>query len=880
MPRVPRSVTGEERGINRLQLESHAVDLPPLPPEDPARGLTRIEVHEPDVLAGDMSKQGRGPDERANRIELDGPDPLSRGPPARAERGVNRVEVMDSPLHLPETWSAAKGGAGAKRVEIPHEIDSLLGIKDDEHREDEAERGSAGTLGRVRPTVVDGTLTSSTRSHVVSQAEPPSATNKQKPHVSDDSKANEGHAEQTPASTPPVMPRNGTAHPAIQRQGPDQPTPLPPKTHTPRESVHEPKAWLPFQDPPASTPDMPSGRGEPALERQEAAKKPTSVVESPNARSKPAPETVETSPKEVSQATVPMGVDSVADGKGSPTITAATTEPTPAAAEGRKKKQKTVEKKKAVVGSRTGKWLSWFLGNPAHVESVITPVSELEPNTTQVTLREMVPATAYARVLFNTDRGRHHYVVIEPPLDEREIRSLQFIKEVLLRTLDIELEIVERSVAAESLHLLDERVRKVVRDYRMDLSQTSLRRLVYYLRRDFTGYGPVDVMMHDPDIEDISCDGPGTNVFLYHRRYGSMESNVMFATSDELDGFVIRMAQRSGKQITIADPLLDSSLPDGSRLQATLGREVTDNGSTFTIRRFRDNPLSPIDLVRMGTMSADLLAYCWIVVQFGANVMLAGGTASGKTTTLNTISLFIPRQAKIVSIEDTREINLPHKNWVRSVTRGGTRGNDQKRVDMFDLLTAALRQRPEYILVGEVRGKEATVAFQAMATGHTVLGTIHADSPRSVVYRLESEPINIPRIVIQSLDVILMQALLNVNGRRQRRIQEVAEIVGIDPASKELLTHGVFLRNPTNDQLHYTGRSYKLQRIAQRNNWSGKDLETEMKRRAQIITALVGMPHVTFDQIGQLFSTYENRPDAVEAELERLRTGIPNGGAK
>lgn len=529
-------------------------------------------------------------------------------------------------------------------------------------------------------------------------------------------------------------------------------------------------------------------------------------------------------------------------------------------------------------GARASRWLAWFLGKPPAVEGTVTPLPPLEPHMTEVTLREYIPGVTYSRVLFDTQRARHRYVAIEPPLDEREVRSLEFVKEVLLRTLDVELEIVERAVTQESLAVLDERVAKVVRDYRMDLSQTSLRRLVYYLRRDFTGYGLVDIMMHDPDIEDISCDGPGTTVFLYHRRFGSMETNVVFRSSDELDGFVIRMAQRSGKQITIADPLLDSSLPDGSRLQATLGREVTDNGSTFTIRRFRDNPLSPIDLVRMGTMSAELLAYCWIVVQFGANVMLAGGTACGKTTTLNTISLFIPPQAKIVSIEDTREINLPHKNWVRSMTRGGTRGSDIKRVDMFDLLTAALRQRPEYILVGEVRGKEATVAFQAMATGHTVLGTIHADSPRSVVYRLESEPINIPRIVIQSLDVIMLQALLNINGKRQRRVQEVAEIVGVDPASKELLTHSVFARNPTTDQLHYTGRSYKLQRIAHRNNWSSKELDRELERRVEIVNALVALPEVTFEQTAQVFSTYENQPAMVDAELGRLRANTNGSG--
>lgn len=809
-PPLGRAPGEGRRGVNRVELDMTGIDLPPRREPDPRRGLTKVELHDPDFLDLERKKRTESRAEEPTRTTEvgDTPPPAAPTTPAVPEGArTNRVEFRDS-ARPPEPSPVQKGKAEPRRVEIPHEIDTLLGIKD------------------------DGPLKEDSGSYL-----PPFA--------------------RTPTSPPKVLPAS-QPEPEARAQAAERQAAIP----RPSESFHgrpQPSPSTEVNPPARPTTDTRNGEHRsPSTESRASASSPASVVAPPIVEPRPAQRKEEPSRSAT-------GLDSMSDGHRSPTINtpvqeAATPPPEP----------QPDDKTTKIVGNRSRKWLAWFLGKPAHIEGVVTPVPTLEPNTTQVTLREMVPATAYARVLFSNERGRHHYVVIEPPMDERETRSLQFIKEVLLRTLDTELEIVERSVADESLQLLDEQVKKVVRDYRMDLSETSLRRLSYYLRRDFTGYGPVDVMMHDPDIEDISCDGPGTNVFLYHRRYGSMESNVMFPAADELDGFVIRMAQRSGKQITIADPLLDSSLPDGSRLQATLGREVTDNGSTFTIRRFRDNPLSPIDLVRMGTMSADLLAYCWIIVQFGANVMLAGGTASGKTTTLNTISLFIPRQAKIVSIEDTREINLPHKNWVRSVTRGGSRGNDLKRVDMFDLLTAALRQRPEYILVGEVRGKEATVAFQAMATGHTVLGTIHADSPRSVVYRLESEPINIPRIVIQSLDVILMQALLTVGGRRQRRIQEVAEIVGIDPASKELLTHGVFMRNPTNDQLHYTGRSYKLQRIAQRNNWTPKQLEGEMKRRAQIVNALVAMPEVTFEEIGRLFSLYENRPDAVEAELERL----------
>lgn len=523
------------------------------------------------------------------------------------------------------------------------------------------------------------------------------------------------------------------------------------------------------------------------------------------------------------------------------------------------------------TGQAVRGWLQWFLGRSEGQEGAITPLPPVASPLTEVKLQEYIPGVTYSRIVFDPQLSRHVYHVIEPPLNAAERKALAFIREVLVRTLDADLEVLGRAASESSLKYLDDQVKKAAREYRIRLGKVSMDRISYYLRRDFTGYGPIEVLMHDPEIEDISCDGFRIPLFLYHRRHGSLETNVHFHDSEELDGFVIRMAQRSGKQITIADPLLDSSLPDGSRLQATLGREVTDNGSTFTIRRFRENPFSPIDLVRLGTMSPELLAYCWILVQYGANVILAGGTACGKTTTLNTLALFIPPQAKIVSIEDTREINLPHPNWVKAVTRGGTRGSDVKRVDMFDLLTAAMRQRPEYILVGEVRGKEATVAFQAMATGHTVYATIHADSPRSVVYRLESEPINIPRIVIQALDVIVLQALINVQGRRQRRVQQVAELVGIDPGTKELLTHNVFYRDPATDKFHYTGRSYKLERIAQRNNWTPDVLEKEFRRRADVIRSLLDVPGISFHDIAFIISSYESHPERLGEEIEKLR---------
>ena len=237
------------------------------------------------------------------------------------------------------------------------------------------------------------------------------------------------------------------------------------------------------------------------------------------------------------------------------------------------------------------------------------------------------------------------------------------------------------------------------------------KKVLYYIERQYLGYAELDPLMKDPNIEDISCDGAGVPIFLYHRIYGSLKSNVEFKDEEKLSDFVVNLAQKCGKHISIAEPMLDATMPDGSRIQMTLSKEVTTRGSTFTIRKFRSDPFTPVDMINFNTMSSEMMAYMWMIVENGTNALIAGGTASGKTSTLNALSLFIPHDSKIVSIEETREINLPHPNWIPGVARSGFGEIVADRmvgeIDMYDLMKAALRQRPEYILVGDIRGKEA-----------------------------------------------------------------------------------------------------------------------------------------------------------------------------
>ncbi|MCK4416445.1 MAG: type II/IV secretion system ATPase subunit, partial [Thermoplasmatales archaeon] len=309
---------------------------------------------------------------------------------------------------------------------------------------------------------------------------------------------------------------------------------------------------------------------------------------------------------------------------------------------------------------------------------------------------------AYVKILKDTKSLDKYYKVIQPYLSEQEDEIFNFIQEKLIKSMDMRLDELDPD-HAESF--LVEYLDQIMKDHELKIDGVLKKKMIYCIKREFLGYGKIDPLMRDPNIEDISCDGSDVPIFLYHRKYGSLKSNIKFGEEEELAAFVINLAQKCGKHISLAEPMLDATMPDGSRIQMTLSKTVTTKGSTFTIRKFRSNPITPTDLIEYNTMSLEMVAYMWMAVENGINALIAGSTAAGKTSTLNALSLFIPREAKIVSIEETREVNLPHPNWIPGVVRSGFGEiiNDKLvgEIDLFDLMKAALRQRPEYILVGE-----------------------------------------------------------------------------------------------------------------------------------------------------------------------------------
>jgi flagellar protein FlaI len=498
------------------------------------------------------------------------------------------------------------------------------------------------------------------------------------------------------------------------------------------------------------------------------------------------------------------------------------------------------------------------------LEAKITILSELKDENLEIKEeRAITEPYTYTRLLYNKILHEYSYEVIEPLLDSKELEILNLVERKFIEEV---LEGLHDKTKEERVEYLKKEVNRIIEELDLKVKKLSKEKIHYYCIRDLIGYGKIDVLMIDTMIEDISCDGPKVPIYIYHRAYGSMKTNLIFEDEKELDRFVIMLAQKCGKHISVASPMVDATIPDGSRLQATLAREVTTRGSSFTIRRFRANPLTPADLVKFGTLSAEMVAYCWLAIQYGESMLISGGTASGKTTTLNAILLFIPPQMKIVSIEDTREINIPHENWIAGLTRGGFRGKyagGAGEIDMFELMKASLRQRPQYIIVGEVRGKEAYIIFQAMATGKATYSTIHADSVQAIIHRLENPPISLPRILVSALNIVLLQAQVKIGDKLARRVTRIAEIVGIESDTKEIITNTIFEWESAKDKFRYLGYSKLLDKIAYLRNISAEEVKEEFARRTEIVTWMTKKNISDYREVASIVSAYYKDPEAV-----------------
>ena len=469
---------------------------------------------------------------------------------------------------------------------------------------------------------------------------------------------------------------------------------------------------------------------------------------------------------------------------------------------------------------------------------------------------------SYAVVTYSDTDDKHLYRVIEPELDRFEGELLTTLYD------DVRTPLLYHSREGSPEEVLADELRTRLQQYGMEIDTAGFYRLYYYLYRRFQGFGRLDPLMYDPSIEDISCDGYDIPLYAYHDDYQDIETNISFA-EEELDNYVVQMAQQAGRHISVGNPVVETTLQDGSRAELALGEEVTPRGSAFTIRKYSEEPFTPIDLLEFGTYSLHQMAYLWMAIEHNKNIIFAGGTASGKTTSMNAISMFVPPRSKLITIEDTRELALYHDNWLSSVTR--ERLDEASNVTMYDLLRSALRHRPEYIIVGEVRGEEAITLFQAMNTGHTTLSTMHADSVQTVINRLENEPINVPRPMVQSLDVLCVQTLARFGGERVRRADSIAEIEGIDQRTGELDYTGAYEWNSADDSFR-EGNKQLLDEIREERGWSQSELLREMQRRRTFLKYLWEQGVDQYQEFTAMVNRYYATPEEVIDRIEANRS--------
>ncbi len=473
---------------------------------------------------------------------------------------------------------------------------------------------------------------------------------------------------------------------------------------------------------------------------------------------------------------------------------------------------------------------------------------------------------AYAHIFYQPKSNEILYNVVEPQLDARTQALVDEVKEYIKEKIDINFTQIRKKEAYDYIERLFDRAL----DYFKKKFTPDMRGVLkYYIIRDFVGLERLEPLLNDKNIEDISCDGTDIPLFIYHRdpRLGSLQTNVTFQNKDELDSFVNKVAERCGRTISISKPLLDGTLPNGSRVQITLSSDVAMRGSNFTIRMFTEEPITPVNMLDFGTMDVRTLGYLWFLIEHSSSFLISGGTATGKTSMLNALSLFIKPQMKIVSIEDTAELRLPHSHWVPEVARASIAA-EEGEVDMFELLRESLRQRPDYIIVGEVRGKEAYVLFQQMAVGHPGLSTIHADTLQKLIDRLTSPPISLPPGLIQNLDGIIFIKRVKIGRKYVRRIQSLIEVAGVDEKTSFPVTNEVLKWDPKTDKYVLVNKSYLLRKVSDMTGMSDSAIKDELKKRYKVLKWMYDKNIADYRKISYILNLFYSSPDALLHRLE------------
>ncbi len=465
---------------------------------------------------------------------------------------------------------------------------------------------------------------------------------------------------------------------------------------------------------------------------------------------------------------------------------------------------------------------------------------------------------AYAVIAQSPLLSRRYYLD-EVPLTKTEAAIYSY----LLDALEAELTVPREQVNPRQYFA--DQARKILLKYNIRVPAASWSKIIYFAERDLVGFGVLDGMMRDPNIEDLSIDALAKPLFVYHKGYESLETNLTISDEEQMDNLITRLSHMAGKHVSTAFPIVQGTLPGRHRLVATFRREVSPQGSSATIRKFREDPLTIVDMLNLNLMDYKIAAYTWYLMQNRATAIVVGATGAGKTTLLNALVTLTRLNTKLVTIEEVQEINIPHLNWTSLVSRESYAATEERagEVGLFDLVKAAMRMRPDILCVGEVRGEEAYVLFQAISTGHGGLCTLHADDSASALQRLVSEPMNVPKAFLPFLDLVFVVRRITVPApgggfRAVRRVVALDEVVGAEEVSRS------FRWDPRTDTFKPSyDKSPKLERIARDNGISMDDIMKEIDRRALILRWIQQKGIRNFKELSPILELYVARPDEV-----------------
>jgi flagellar protein FlaI len=476
------------------------------------------------------------------------------------------------------------------------------------------------------------------------------------------------------------------------------------------------------------------------------------------------------------------------------------------------------------------------------------------------------PPFSYAAIIQSEETLEYLYVLDELPLAKEERDGYFRLRNIL----EYELQAPEgEETLAESFRRQMPMIFSNHQKIFTGISQVGMRKILYYLERDIVGYGKIDPLMYDEYVEDIGCSGVNKSIFLWHRKYENIKTNIVFRDEQELDDFIMRVVHKAGKHVSIAFPIVDVTLPEKHRLAVSFGKETTPSGTSFTARKFRKDPFTIIDLIENETINENIAAYLWLLMENKMSAMIIGATGAGKTTALNAIACLIRPNHKVISVEEVAEINLPHENWTSTIARSGFGVEGEGEITLYDLIKSAVRHRPDLIIVGEIRGEEAYVLFQALATGHGGLCTLHAEDVDTAIKRLTQPPMNIPSSIIP-----LMNCVINVkhvrtpvfleSGKRlsSRKFISISEIKDANTFQE------IFNWNPSTDTFQENmSESYLLRKMSTSLDIPIEKLIDELEYRKRVLMHMVEYNIRDYKSVNKVLSKYYNNPQLFQKEF-------------